>query len=1678
MAQRLVDLFPPAAPPLRLDSARDLAACATPKVEGALAAALRNEPEPAIRAAIVESMSRLQSAFVKRTLARAQRDPDPNVRAKADAAVAAAAQREEAAAQEEAQQAATASATAAVPKPAEPIPSLTIPTTPVADVPTQAEALDLLAEALAAKQAADSHLTLLPPTMGAPVAPQGPVSGVPLLITTSLLAGGAWGAGLAVMADQNSPGVMLLLGSAGAVIGGGTAVALSRFGVRPEVGQAIWFSNASAWGGLAGLMAYAGSGANDSRLQAGLLVGGESLGLALGAWSASRYKWSPAQTALADGLVIGSALTVMGLGHWQGENDGIPAWMGYGTAPVMLGAAVLAQHLSPTKADARFIALSSSATSLTLGLISSGLQGTHLVGSHQGQGGLIAGLGFGFVASTLVSPWVEPTTKQLNVASGSWLAGAAFGMGSFMLAFPDEDDTEHRNFGAALGAASFATAGYILAPRLHLGTAAAPLIVSGAALSSGLWALAFNSTSGNVMTGDQARGGALALAVGGGLAGAWASNYFTPTPTDFATAAAATLAGASGGLGLAMLTSSHDGGANFAGVLVGGTAGLSLSAWANHHETMRAPALWAGAAGGLYGFMVADHLYNITQENQQGSRSDEGATYLGLSLGVLAGTSAARLTHATTGQVFVPTIAMGLGMAMGAGAGDVAGGGEGARIGSTAAGLGLAATSLLVDRHLKLSKGLGPTWLTMGVWGGLLGGFQGLLLADLAQEMHDEYRGDLSSSGWLAGTAAGLTTGLVLSKLARPTARDYTFTAGGSLLGLSLGIGLANAFDASSEASAALRFGGSFGGLVSAAALAHAIKPTKLDLAAEVIGAGYGFALGALVTDLGKSSVNWNNTQTAGASLGMGIGATGAVAATHALGASTAQVTTVTAGTTLGAMAGLGLGMAWRQEETQAARIGTTVGLSAGLLGTLAADHWMNFSGTPFAPRAQLALAATAFGAYQGILLGRALSYEQIDLKLQERQRLGSLMFGGAAGAATGLLLSNVLHPNGVDILVTGAGSAVGSLFGTGAAWVFSSPSAQTDAWATLAGSMSGMVAAGAMQRYAPLTTADAGASALGLSLGALVGGLAPALHRSTVTTSNRLNVGGLMLGASAGSVLGVITRKATGAEGRTVATTAWGAWHGAITGLQVGALIDDENETKARRLGAIAGAASGTALGALLWKRNSFANQADRNTTVAASALGAWTGWWTSQLLPNRDAKGTEFAGVVAGAGLGSMLAISAAPYVNISDDVLTDAITMNVLVAGVSGGVATMTSTNERAAPAAVIAGGTAGLLLGSVLHDRITLASKGAPLLYLSITQGAFAGLLLPSLLYDEKEQTNRRKDGAIVVGTLGGATIGLLLTSAVTPTKATAALSGLGSATGAAIGGGIGLVSDDFGPQGGAAMALGGSALGLTAGALAARSNPPVGTVFKASAVGASLGAAEGAVFSWAARGTSRDDYAGSMLVGAGLGTTLALASTVSETWQIPASAGFGAWGAWIGSFSGALVKRSPQEVTFGGLVGLNVGVAAGYGALTAKWIEPSDFGWLSLFGAAGTLVGGSTGALLSSSQNPQPAFVGLAVGPIAGLAVGAFMLPTWRRLRGPETNSQASADETSLAHQAVAVDSAAPPRGDVVQWAHKTNRRLSSLIEVDQVMPLVGAMPTDEQSGGPTPFVLGLTGKWR
>ena len=117
----------------------------------------------------------------------------------------------------------------------------------------------------------------------------------------------------------------LLLGGAGAVIGFGTSWGLSRFGLRPTLGQAAWFANATAWGTLAGQLAWSASGSNSAKLEYGSLVLGEAVGMGLGVLGARRWKWTPGQVVLADSLLIGAGLTGIGVDRLR-DQIRRPAW--------------------------------------------------------------------------------------------------------------------------------------------------------------------------------------------------------------------------------------------------------------------------------------------------------------------------------------------------------------------------------------------------------------------------------------------------------------------------------------------------------------------------------------------------------------------------------------------------------------------------------------------------------------------------------------------------------------------------------------------------------------------------------------------------------------------------------------------------------------------------------------------------------------------------------------------------------------------------------------------------------------------------------------------------------------------------------------------------------------------------------------------------------------------------------------------------------------------------------------------------------------------------------------------------------------------------------------------------------------------------------------------------------
>jgi hypothetical protein len=174
----------------------------------------------------------------------------------------------------------------------------------------------------------------------------------------------------------------------------------------------------------------------------------------------------------------------------------------------------------------------------------------------------------------------------------------------------------------------------------------------------------------------------------------------------------------------------------------------------------------------------------------------------------------------------------------------------------------------------------------------------------------------------------------------------------------------------------------------------------------------------------------------------------------------------------------------------------------------------------------------------------------------------------------------------------------------------------------------------------------------------------------------------------------------------------------------------------------------------------------------------------------------------------------------------------------------------------------------------------------------------------------------------------------------------------------------------------------------------------GRTARMASLGGLLGLSEGLTFAWAGRADGARQTWGAALVGGGVGTALGLAGASSAEFtsqRALVSSGFAAWGGWTGSFTGALIDSDPRTIVLGGLVGANVGFAAGYGVTRTDLLRPEDFGWLSLAGAVGTVSGAGVGALFSTREDRSPILAGMAAGPLAGMATGALMLPVLRKL---------------------------------------------------------------------------------
>ncbi len=1000
-------------------------------------------------------------------------------------------------------------------------------------------------------------------------------------------------------------------------------------------------------------------------------------------------------------------------------------------------------------------------------------------------------------------------------------------------------------------------------------------------------------------------------------------------------------------------------------------------------------------------------------------------------------------------------------------------------------GLALGATTFAVYPRLRLGGQAAGMSLAGAVYGA------GTWALAMAASEHDSTA--RRQGGALAlGTAGGLA-GLLASGAFDPGLASYPVTLGAAALGAMTGIGvgkLATRQTGTGELAGTLA--GSAVGLAGGIVFTHGARLRAPDFGAAALGGGYGTLVGALAPTL--FDAQWGGgkrSEQAGVLLGLPVGTVTGAALSHLAGAKGGTVRAAAAGSALGLGLGLGTGLLWPEGYSRPARLGAVAGASTGLAAALWLERPLGLRDGAGPAWPGLAALGASVGVAEGMLLAALVDPSGEVSRTSARQLAGGALLGGSTGLASGLLLSRRLAPGRAELGVTAGGALFGGLFGRGLMMSASPAGGRRDTAATMAGGLAGTAGLALVEGLAPLGESDLAAGALGLAYGGLVGALAPTLGDASWGGWRRCTEGGLLAGVGGGALAAAGLAHATGTTTRTLGWGVVGALQGGVAGAGIGLLADAEAvSTRGARVGLVAGASGGLLLGLGLWPR--FELAADDGLFIsAATAVGGFAGGWSQVLGHARldDVRGRGVrAGVMAGAGGASLLATALAPALRVDRDLLGNALVAGVLFGGAGAGVGGLASRRADAPVWGMLGAGTGGLLLGGALHGSIDLRD-GAGLLTFGALEGLWVGGWLPYVLRPSSEVSSSERLAGLAAGGLGGAGLSLLASTVVAPRPASLGMAGAGSALGAALAGGSVLLAEELRDQRGIGIMLGGTAAGLGLGGLASRWLPLDGDRGLRMLGGAGFGLAEGLAFAWAGRASTSRDYAGSALIGAGVGASLGLASSADATGldrqQALVASGFAAWGGWMGSFGGALANRDSHEVVLGGLAAANLGFAAGYGALRYDLVEPRDFGWLSLAGAMGAALGGGVGAAFSSRSDPRPVLAGLALGPLLGIGTGAFVVPHLRRPAEPDSALFRAPRVAGVRFTLSPPSEGRQRDSSDVLAERKPSRVLAGLLlarrhlfDVTNWTPVVGSLPPLPGDPNPAPFFVGLSGGLR
>ncbi len=765
-------------------------------------------------------------------------------------------------------------------------------------------------------------------------------------------------------------------------------------------------------------------------------------------------------------------------------------------------------------------------------------------------------------------------------------------------------------------------------------------------------------------------------------------------------------------------------------------------------------------------------------------------------------------------------------------------------------------------------------------------------------------------------------------------------------------------------------------------------------------------------------------------------------------------------GITFGWLTRDSLGRGWGQQMfmNTSLLMGSVAGLGSGLL----EDHWDEnhlYAWIAGAGLGSLVLSgalgrslefrgADALQTTNSMLLGGALGFAIATAATSDpgdSQVLGSMLLGTALGYGTGSLLSAYTDPRPLDLLALDGVLIAGSVAGLGAAWQKDDTSYREDSLWMLGGSALAALAGGLSASHIDFGPGGAWFSA---SLSLMGGWTGYLLAGAIQPEAERAAWGGMMLGVPLGLSTGIALAALSEPSSTRTTMTDLSFLAGNIAGLGAVLQTDSPGE-RDYYLWLLGGGTAAALAGGLLTGNRLELSGPDALETAAATALGAWSGYWALRIF-RPDHPDADWGGLALGAALGFGVGATTAAFTEPSYGEIAHA-TVGFGV-GSAFGVGLGLSIEGLSDPytyGIMLGTGLAGVATAVATESITDFSTNDAVLISFGAGWGLYQGMATRAAAGVRGAWDDKLSWGSAVLGLTGGALAAGVLSQFTEIPPSVVGRAGVGGLFGSLIGGGLGLMIPELEEEGPWALALSGGwaglgvyafavppadyttgdwlALGLGGGwgvwqgyLLGSAAGLEGNRLYGALGLGLSLGLVAGDIFARAGDlsigevvFTELSSYAGSGLgVGGALlsesaGTTAIGIAGALGGWGLKTATGFFAdrmkfraddvfeylffqgYGSWQGVGFSLLSDVSDRELQGGALIGLSAGFL-----LPMLTNQLQDFSFVDdLFIAGGTALGswiGGWGAWSLFSSN-DAVLLGALLGGDVGLLASGLLL---------------------------------------------------------------------------------------